>query len=104
LPPDSVHHQLQQRIFALESEIAGLNAVLREMVPKIGRLVLVEVEYERALREAEMIWVKSLMEDLESGKLAWDPQRLRQHVVAAPDEEEDVSSHRGENPCNRKLH
>jgi len=103
LAPDSVLHELQQRVFLLESEIAGLNAVLREMMPKIGRLVLVEVEYERALREAEMAWVKSLMEDLRSGKLAWDPKALGQQV-GGPPREDDVPSTTGDKTCNRKPH
>ena len=84
LSPESVLHELQQRVFALESDIAGLAAVLREMTPKIGRLVLVEVEYERALREAEKAWVQSLMDDLRSGMLAWNPQVLHQQVGGAP--------------------
>ncbi len=86
----------------LESEIAGLSAVLREMVPKIGRLVLVEVEYERAMREAEMAWVKSLMEDLSCGKLAWDPKALRQQV-GGPPLEEDVPSSRDPKRCQEPF-
>ncbi len=102
LPPKSVVQQLQQRLFALESEIAGLTAVLREMTPRIGRLVLVEVEYERAMREAEMAWVKSLQEDLISGQLAWDPASLRKHVVGIS-EEDNSPSLTGDQPCNRKA-
>jgi DNA-binding PadR family transcriptional regulator len=88
LSPENVLYELQQRVFALESEIAGLNAVLREMAPRIGRLVLIEVEYERAMREAEKAWVEALMEDLRTGKLAWDPKALRQHVAGIPDEDD----------------
>jgi DNA-binding PadR family transcriptional regulator len=77
LPPQSVLSQLQERVGLLESAIASLDAVLEQMVPKIGRLVLVEVEYERAMRRAELAWVRSLMEDLRSGKLNWNPESLR---------------------------
>jgi DNA-binding PadR family transcriptional regulator len=81
LSPASVVEQLEQRVGLLEEEVAGLNVVLETMVPKIGRLVLVEVEYARAMRQAESAWVKSLLEDLRSGKLTWNPEAVRQGAV-----------------------
>jgi hypothetical protein len=78
LSPQDAWDQLQVRAGLLETEVAGLDRVLAEIVPKIGRLYLVEIEYRRALREAELAWVKSLMEDLQAGRLAWDPEVLRQ--------------------------
>ena len=108
LSPESVLHELQQRILTLESHIAGLAVALREMTPKIGRLVLVEVEYERALREAEKAWVQSLMDDLRSGMLAWNPQVLHQHVgeslpeatVARPKREKKHASRNRSKPSS----
>jgi DNA-binding PadR family transcriptional regulator len=82
LSPESAIKQLEERIGLLEEEIAGLGVVLQTMVPKIGRLVLVEVEYVRAMRQAESAWVKSLVEDLRSQKLTWNPEALRQHAAA----------------------
>lgn len=73
LPPAEAAERLQERLAALDAEVAGLSAVLKQMVPRIGRLVLVEVEYARAMRRAERAWVHSLIEDLQSGKLRWDP-------------------------------
>jgi hypothetical protein len=40
-------------------------------------LVLVEVEYARAMRRAERVWVQSLIDDLRTGKLHWDPAAWR---------------------------
>lgn len=79
LPPEVVLEQLSERLRLLESEIASLNSVLERMMPQIGRLVLIEVEYERAMREAELAWVKTLMVDLQCGKLHWDPHARRQN-------------------------
>src|SRR5487761_736989 len=45
--------QLHARACRLELEIVTLDAVLEKMVPRIGRAVLVEVEYVRAMRQAE---------------------------------------------------
>src|SRR6516165_12364733 len=40
LTPEDVQAQLQERTNLLREEIAGLDVVLKTMVPKIGRLVL----------------------------------------------------------------
>jgi DNA-binding PadR family transcriptional regulator len=84
LSPDQVLDRLRERIRLLELEIANLDGVLREMVPRIGRLVLVEVEYALAMRQAELAWVKSLMDDLRTGALTWDPERLIASFANAP--------------------
>jgi DNA-binding PadR family transcriptional regulator len=76
LTPENVQSQLQERTALLQTEIAGLDLVLRTMVPKIGRLVLVEVEYLRAMRQAELAWVQSFQQELQTGALRWDPQMV----------------------------
>jgi len=76
LTPQIAMDQLQTRARLLEAEIAAFGNVLQTMAPKIGRLVLVEVEYARAMRQAELEWVKSLENEIRSGTLAWDPDRL----------------------------
>jgi DNA-binding PadR family transcriptional regulator len=81
LHPNIVVEQLRQREQLLSSEVACLNSVLATMVPQIGRLVLVEVEYRRAMKKAERTWVRSLIEDLETSKLRWDPEALRCHIA-----------------------
>jgi DNA-binding PadR family transcriptional regulator len=76
LPPENVVSQLQERIGLIDSEIADLSMVLKTMTPKIGRLVLVEIEYVRAMRQAERAWVRSLLEDIRTGRLTWKPPDL----------------------------
>jgi DNA-binding PadR family transcriptional regulator len=71
-PADALEH-LDARADRLEAEIAQFDAVLRDLVPRIGRLVLVEVEYASAVRQAELTWVRSLTKDLRAGTLTWDP-------------------------------
>src|SRR5262245_12338091 len=87
LHPQDVLEQLQQRVGALEAEIVCLQTVLKEMVPRIGRLVLIEVEYLRAMRKAELGWVKSLQDDLRSGRLVWDPEAVRRWAAQPPPSE-----------------
>jgi DNA-binding PadR family transcriptional regulator len=89
LSPQTVVERLEERRGLLESEIANLTEVLRLMVPRIGRLVLVEVEYSQAMRRAELAWVQSLLEDIRRGTLTWDTERLIACFAKAPGEGQD---------------
>jgi hypothetical protein len=73
--------QLQARASRLDLEIVGFGAVLQQLIPKIGRAVLVEAEYVRALRQAELNWVRSLIDDIRAGRLTWG----RSTACPAPD-------------------
>jgi DNA-binding PadR family transcriptional regulator len=88
LTPECVLTQLEVRVGLLKAEIACLDNVLKTMVPQIGRLVLIEVEYARAMRRAELAWVQSFQKELETGKLSWDPQQLLRCGAALPESEE----------------
>jgi DNA-binding PadR family transcriptional regulator len=71
LRPEDVLAQLGARADRLEAEIASTDAVLREIMPRIGRLVLVEMEYTQAMRRAELEWVRALSDDIRTGRLPW---------------------------------
>jgi DNA-binding PadR family transcriptional regulator len=83
LPPETVRAQLEERLAALRAEVANLEMVLHTMIPRIGRLVLVEVEYMRSMKEAEAAWVRSILSDLRIGALSWDPDLMRQCAASA---------------------
>jgi DNA-binding PadR family transcriptional regulator len=93
LTPDDVQSQLQERVTRLEEEVAGLDMVLRTMVPKIGRLVLVEVEYLRAMRQAELAWVQSFRRELQAGTLDWNPSMLFHCSPVLPPLEDQQADH-----------
>ena len=91
LTPEDVLAALRERAGALEAELADLettlhggaaerNPVLRALGPQITRVVLLENEYLRALRRAELEWVRALIEDLESGRLAWRFEEIVQII------------------------
>lgn len=83
-PPDVVE-QLTARAGLLESEIADDEATLREIGVRIGRLLVLEFEYTHAMRQAELTWVRSLIEELKAGGLSWSPAaRLRRAGPTAP--------------------
>ncbi len=84
--------QLHTRASRLELAIVGINAILEKLVPRIGRVVLVEVEYVRAMQQAELEWVRSVIDDIRAGRLAWDRERLCPMPQGTP---EDPSEREG---------
>ena len=77
LPPDDATRQLENRCCRLEAAVTELDQVLERMVPLLGRLLLLEVEYARAMRQAELAWVRGLTEELRNGNCTWDPEAVR---------------------------
>lgn len=76
LPPGDVAGLLETRAGVLEVEVAHLDATLDQLVPKIGRLFLLEADYWRAIRRAELAWVRSLIGDLKTGSVTWDVEAI----------------------------
>src|SRR5262249_24791226 len=67
LAPDEAAALLNRRLAALERTVATRRQVLTDAVREVPRLFLVEDEYELALLEAEVAWVRALVEQLEPG-------------------------------------
>src|SRR5215510_9458180 len=82
LNPGAVLEALQDRFASLEGEVAGLDAALQAMLTSLPRLVLLQHEYRRALRQAERDWVQKLIEDIRASKLSWDLEALVRHFAA----------------------
>jgi DNA-binding PadR family transcriptional regulator len=73
--------QLQKRVQHLQREVETYKQVLTDLVPRIGRLPLIEVEYVLAMRSAEREWVEQIIKDLNTGKLDWNPAMVRKHAA-----------------------
>jgi DNA-binding PadR family transcriptional regulator len=73
-PVETVIDALQGRVVALTSQVAGLDGALRVLREQVHmpRLWVLEHEYTRAMRQAELDWVQALIDDLKSGRLTWD--------------------------------
>lgn len=82
LAPEDAAARLEERAMALEKEVAGLGAVLEEAEPRAGRINLIETEYAQAMRAAELEWVRGIVDELRSGRLAWDLDRILAAVRA----------------------
>jgi DNA-binding PadR family transcriptional regulator len=90
LTPDDARRQLELRAERLAAALAETEAVLRSQ-GDLPRLFLLEEEYRRAVLEAELAWVRSVVEDLRAGRLTWDEpwQRAVAAAFNPPDEPSD---------------
>jgi DNA-binding PadR family transcriptional regulator len=70
LPPEDVTALLAQRCVNLEIEISQMRAIL-QLVQERGlqRIHVIEGEYALAMREAELVWTRNLVEEIRSGRL-----------------------------------
>jgi DNA-binding PadR family transcriptional regulator len=76
IPAKDARQQLERRVAALEPELKRLDGILAEM-NVLPRIFLLEIELLRANCATELKWVRSVVEDLRSGKLTWNEKWLR---------------------------
>jgi DNA-binding PadR family transcriptional regulator len=90
LSPDDARAQLELRGERLAAELAETESELSSH-PGLPRLFLLEEEYRRSVLQAELAWVRSVVEDLRAGRLTWSEQWLRdlQAAFAPADETEE---------------
>lgn len=79
LTPEDVALLFKQRIDALENTLARLQDQF-EIGASLGlpRLFLLEAEYQRTLLVAEVEWLQSVIADIQSHKLTWSMEELRE--------------------------
>lgn len=67
LAPDEVPDLLRARLAALEEGSAARRRAREQYIGHVPRLFLLEEEYELAVRDAEVAWVRSLLAEFEDG-------------------------------------
>ncbi len=74
LPPRVAEQVLRERTVSLEGQLAGSEASLRVLREQfhLPRLFLLGHEQTRALRRAELEWVRAVIADIQDGRLTWD--------------------------------
>ena len=77
LTPEDARAQLEQRAEALEAELADVDAAFGMAPGGLPRLFLVEEEYRKVVLEAQVSWIRSIVDDLKRGRLTWSEQWLR---------------------------
>jgi DNA-binding PadR family transcriptional regulator len=69
LPPDEVRRLLAHRLAVLDAQIQDQQDNLSEVGKEVPRIFLIEVEFHVALIKAEAQWVRSLLEEMDTGTL-----------------------------------
>jgi DNA-binding PadR family transcriptional regulator len=88
LEPDDARAQLEHRAAQLAHALADTNAQLQGN-PDLPRLFLLEEEYRKALLTAQLSWLQSVIDDLQTGRLTWDQHWLAELFAAYhPDQPE----------------
>jgi DNA-binding PadR family transcriptional regulator len=67
LSPEEVETALRERLAMLERAVEAQRAALAEHGAHIPRLFLIEDEYELAIREAEVAWIRAFADELAAG-------------------------------------
>jgi DNA-binding PadR family transcriptional regulator len=72
LEQDNAISRLEERVQRLEKEIQQTEATMKMALAHVQRIHLIESEYMIAMRRAELKWVRDLLYELHSGRLALD--------------------------------
>jgi DNA-binding PadR family transcriptional regulator len=73
--------------------IAELDAICQLAETHVSRAAVLEQEYLRAIRTAELAWVNSIIEDLRTARLSWDsPAAIRDSTTLTNPEDAEASS------------
>jgi DNA-binding PadR family transcriptional regulator len=81
IEPDDARAQLEHRAEQLAETLADTEAQLQGN-PELPRLFLLEEEYRRAILGAELTWLRSVIDDLRSGRLTWSWEWLAETFAA----------------------
>ncbi|GAB2721575.1 PadR family transcriptional regulator [Kitasatospora kifunensis] len=77
LTPEEALAVLKQRAQIVTRALGQLDAALAaEGGDGLGRVVMLEIEYQRAVTAAELGWLASVIEDLTAGRLTWSWEEL----------------------------
>jgi DNA-binding PadR family transcriptional regulator len=109
LTPQDTQQALESRVTALNAELATLSESLQEQTvashpvlsvlePATVRLLLLDADYVRAMRRAELAWVTSLLSELRSGALDWDFSNIIRQVRAAARRRQESQPNTGDLP------
>jgi DNA-binding PadR family transcriptional regulator len=69
LPPDEAAELLEHRLRAQELAVTAQKAMLEQAGEQVPRLFLIESEYQMAMRQAEIDWLRGLVKEIADGSL-----------------------------------
>jgi DNA-binding PadR family transcriptional regulator len=78
LPVDEARAQLELRGERIAAQLAETERGLEAAPPGLPRLFLLEEEYRKTILQAELDWLRGVIDDLKAGRLAWNEEWLRE--------------------------
>jgi DNA-binding PadR family transcriptional regulator len=93
LTPEDARAQLEHRTETLANELDEVESMLAS-VPGLPRLFMIEEEYRKAVLEAQVSWLRGIVDDLQRGRLTWSEQWLREvaSTFRPPHDDEETST------------
>ena len=76
LPPLDVAENLERRAELLQQRIQQMDHILKSLAPTVGRINLLEVDFECAQSRSEFAWLKKLIREIRSGSFSWNIQQI----------------------------
>jgi DNA-binding PadR family transcriptional regulator len=78
LPPEEARAELALRAARLAAQVAEAQAALTSLPQELPRLFVLEEEYRVTVLSAEVTWLRGVIDDIESGRLTWSEEWLRE--------------------------
>jgi len=78
LAPEDARAELELRADKLQAALDATERGLAAADPGLPRLFVLEEEYRKAMLEAELSWLRGVIEDLRVGRLTWSEEWLRE--------------------------
>jgi DNA-binding PadR family transcriptional regulator len=72
LGPEDTLSALRERLQTLGTVVGALRDAITQNSQELPRVTLLETEYQLAVTEAELRWVKAIVAELAGGSLTWD--------------------------------
>jgi DNA-binding PadR family transcriptional regulator len=81
LPPADALEQLELRAVSVDAGIAAMQAVERGISAYVDRVSVLELEYQRAIGQAELGWVRGLIADLRAKRITWAIEEINLDMI-----------------------
>jgi DNA-binding PadR family transcriptional regulator len=78
LPVEEARAQLELRAERIATQLTETKAALEAAPPELPRLFVLEEEYRAAMLETELTWLRGVIDDLQTGRITWSEESLRQ--------------------------
>jgi DNA-binding PadR family transcriptional regulator len=95
LLPEEARSELEIRAEKLEAALAATESSLANTPAELPRLFVLEEEYRKAMLEAELSWLRGVIDDLREGRLTWSEEWLREladRFLPADDQQHEEDS------------